>query len=226
MKKIILLLTLMTFVILIFISCKKCVQKNLGNVSFTATDLQIVPYKGTETLIFSDSLGDLLTYRGNRHGSNYNDRWVQCPSGDCPGAGGESCSGNYFFTEFYNIQFIQNSNINMQFNLWMDSGNPFNQNFTKYIGISVNFNDIKTWGFGCSFIFNKLQLYNYSKGGGSIVSLNDSLIIGPKKFYSVYVLKQNTPWESFSNLQYVYYSITQGIVGFKEQGGKTWYLSN
>ena len=58
MKFFILILTFFTILIMAFSSCKKnCESNNLGNVSFTPTDLQIVPYKGTETLIFKDSLG-------------------------------------------------------------------------------------------------------------------------------------------------------------------------
>ena len=81
----------------------------------------------------------------------------------------------------------------------------------------------KYWDFDWGYNIDGLKL---STSNGGNLSFKDSIIVGPKKFYSVYVLEQISTSSSYANLQYVYYSFKEGVVGFKEQGGKTWYLSN
>ena len=226
MKKLLPLIALFSVYILIFNSCKKCVQNNLGTVTFTQTELQIVPYTGTETLMFLDSLGDSLTFKGNGR-RDYGFQWFQCPQGDCPGAGGEDdCRGNYYFTEENITAFYSNKSyiyrvIQLYFS--MDQGTTFHQNIKKNFSIEVGFYDKKYWDFDWGYNIDGLKL---STSNGGNLSFKDSIIVGPKKFYSVYVLEQISTSSSYANLQYVYYTFKEGVVGFKEQGGKTWYLSN
>ena len=61
MKKNIFIIIIIWFLHLAFCSnAKKKLEKNLGTISFTAQDLQIVPYKGGEQLTFIDSLSGVI----------------------------------------------------------------------------------------------------------------------------------------------------------------------
>jgi len=44
-------------------------------------------------------------------------------------------------------------------------------------------------------------------------------------FYNVYVLKQIIKPDKDENLQYVYYSVSKGVVGFRTEEGHLWYLA-
>ncbi len=57
MKKNIFILIIIGYCCLFFVQCKKKVGKNLGTISFTAQDLQIVPYNGGETITLLIRLG-------------------------------------------------------------------------------------------------------------------------------------------------------------------------
>ena len=239
MRNLILISVLITFNILLLSSCKKCVQNNLGNVTFNPTDLKLIPYKGTETLTFKDSLGNTLIFTGQgRKTDNYQQQWFQCPNGDCPGAGGESCTGNYFSTEGDWTEFINRNSqyfFRQQIGLSMDRGNPFHQNIKKLFTIDFSYNDNSiNWEFyAVSFYFNDTLINQPYDATISKFSYKNNLTIGSKKFNSVYILEQftipssttNDP-QKYGNLQYVFYTIKDGIVGFKEKDSKTWYLSN
>jgi hypothetical protein len=218
MKKIIIILTLITLYILIFNSCKKpCESKNLGTVKFTSEDLKIVPYKGTETLTFLDSLGNKLTYKGDDRVRLYNNEHHEFSS-----SGNDECTGNYFYSEINDTRFKGND---LYFFIWvdllMDDGNPFNKNIKKSIEIKVVYEDTKIWIFDGYFNFNAMKLYNHTDTSESNLTLKDSLMIGLKKYYSVYVLKQNN-----TNIKTLFYIIKEGIVGFRTKEGHTWYLNN
>jgi hypothetical protein len=212
MKKIFFLLTLITFYILIFNSCKKnCESENLGTFKFTSTDLQIIPYQGKDSLIFSDSLGNLITYNGIGRGSveDYHDQYPNLNNNP------NFCIGDYFYTESNEIDlFGKNYPFGITIDLDMDSGSSFGQNIKKFFSLGISYEDIKFWHFGILINFDGLKLID------SNISLKDSLKIGPKTFYSVYVLTQNN-----DNLKTVFYTISQGVVGFRTNNGHTSYLS-
>jgi hypothetical protein len=204
-----------------FISCKKqdqCEQNNLGNVSFTLTDLQINPYLGTETLSFSDSLGNSMTFSGEESFKEYNQHY-QYPSTD-PNA----CWGDYFNTEYrYTIFQGKNKNSVIEINLNMDSGSPFHQNINKFLNITIR-NDVNININGSQYSrFNNLILYTVHN---TFVIYKDSLKIGSKVYKSVYILTNGSdvPTQN-NNLQTLFYNIKIGILGFKITGGKTWYLN-
>ena len=68
MNKRILTPIFISFFFLTFIQCKKCDPKELGVAFFSQTDLNIVPYIGTETLIFKDSIGDTIGFKPSEMG--------------------------------------------------------------------------------------------------------------------------------------------------------------
>jgi hypothetical protein len=223
MKKIIIILSLGIFYNLIFNSCKeKCESNNLGKVSFTQEDLKIVPYKGSEILSFSDSLGNVLNFNEGKRRSNYNEIIYEYPSSEV-----DDCKGDYFYPEINYTNFLgEGLNSFILVNLNMDRGNPFNQNINKFIVINVVFSDTRIWNFNCGFNFYTLKIFKNIDTTKSMLSYKDSLVIGQKKYFSVYVLKQIKDPETSNNLQYVFYTINNGIVGFKTKEGHAWYLNN
>jgi hypothetical protein len=214
MKKAVSILVLIIFFISIFNSCKKnCESENLGTFKFTSTDLQIIPYQGTDSLIFSDSLGNSITYNGIGRGSveDYHDQYPNLNNDP------NFCIGNYFYTENNDVAFGVNGkdyHFGINLSLSMDSGSPFGQNIKKIFGFDISYKDTKDWYFGITLNIDGLRL------SGNNISYKDSLKIGPNKFFSVYVMTQNN-----DNLKTVFYTISQGVVGFRTNNGHTWYLS-
>ena len=230
MKKVLSLIILMSVYVLMFDSCNKgCVSKNLGTINFTPTDLQIVPYNGTETLTFNDSLGNSIIFTGKgRISSNPNDdnKHSECPDGDC--GGNDICFGNYYYTQTNSIQF-QGQNSDFQINILLDMAEgSFHKDISKCFSITVKFKDgANIWLFSCpslySYSFDAMKISSLVKGYNSL-SYTHTLVIGPKTFNSVYVLGQIGI--AYNNLEYVYYTINEGIVGFRTVTGKRWYLGN
>jgi len=210
-----------------FIQCHKgCESKYLGELKFSPTDLAIVPYNGTEHLIFRDSLGDSICYDSTSiRSSQYYYRINDFSNDKCPG-NFYNCELNY--TDFVGYNYFTNISTDVHFN-------PFSTNMKKYIYISICYLKTQKWYFEGYFNFDNLKLYDitvsdiYTSGAlapfASISSFNDSLIVGPRKFYDVYKLKQIIKPDKIGNIQFVYYTISNGIVGFKTEEGHMWYLS-
>jgi hypothetical protein len=53
------------FLPLLFLISSCCDNKELGQVNFKQTELDINPYKGNEILSFNDNIGKIITYKGN-----------------------------------------------------------------------------------------------------------------------------------------------------------------
>lgn len=223
MKKNILFLAFLAITLssIFFIQCHKgCESKNLGELKFSPTDLAIVPYNGTEHLIFRDSLGDSICYDSTGIRSTQ-ERWPIYETGDpeCPGDN-YYCDVNY---THFNTHLEGNIHQSM---IWFDlEFIPFSANMKKNIYFHVFYQKTKTWFFSGDFNFENLALYNTSQSDAIVFSINDSLMIGPRKFYNVYILEQIKKPDKAENLKYLYYTISNGIVGFKTEEGHLWYLS-
>jgi len=222
MKKNISILYLSILAIQTLISCQKNCQSNLlGSVRFSQTDLYIIPYKGNEQRIYIASSGHKIIFNGTDRISHYGaegDEYVEFPKSD------DYCPGNYYYTEKNNIDFYGTvSGSWLNFDMGMTT--PFTIPVIKYIGISITVLDSIYSVFSNAYRFDSLKLYYYSPPYG-IIPVNESVSIGSKVFYNVYVLHSEMYLHSktVSNLETVYYSITEGIVGFQNEYGKTWYL--
>ena len=162
-----------------------------------------------------------MIYKGTGRFTNYNQIWNQFPNN-------EQCMGDYYYTENAGAEFqINNTNYMIWTNLSMDDGNPFHQNINKYINILVTYQYTSTvYIFNCVFSFNAQQIINPEYNSIGILFKNN-LTVGSKMFYSVYVLEQKKGISGGDeNIKYVYYTINNGVVGFKTYEGQTWYLSN
>jgi hypothetical protein len=227
MKKSILFFLILLYIILIDNSCqKKCEKENIGNVTFTSNDLKIEPYTGNETLMFLDSLKDTIIYVpeiGLQASGKYD--YMSGYTSQNPNDNNQ-CTGNYYYSEVTGTHFSGKDPSN--FGIWFDlrfSGSLFNKNLKKIIDIVVGYKDYNDWFFDQTYYFDGLNLQQPTEPNNSSLSFKDSLKIGPKKFHSVYILKQIQDPYKLANLQYVYYTIKEGIVGFKTKDGHTWYLN-
>ena len=221
MKKNISILLLSFMAIQILISCQKDCQSNLlGSIRFSQTDLNIIPYKGNEKLIYVASPGHQLVFNGSDRISHFGvegNQYVEFPESN------DYCPGNYYYTEKNSIDFYGTVSGSW---FWFDMGmsSPFTHPIRKYVGMNITVLDSIYWVFANGYSFDSLKLY-YNPPYG-IIPLNDSVLIGSKVFYKVYVLHSGMNLHSarVGNLETVFYSITEGIVGFRNEHGKTWYL--
>jgi len=221
MKKLALLLFLL-LCLFVFIQCKKeCQSKKVGDIRFTQTDLSIVPFNGNENIVFIDSISDSISYKGTIRKSDYNfykiyENHVESEE-DCPG-------------DWYNIEnnYTRFAGEINDFDMWFDlniGGDAFFGSIKKFIFVRVHFiKDYQEWYFGCRYAFDDLKLYDLSPTDNILLTYNDSLNIGPEKFYNVYTFNQIDKPSSKENLQFVYYTVSEGVIGFKTDSGHLWYL--
>jgi hypothetical protein len=208
---------------LTLIQCrKKCNSQLLGEIRLTQTDMKINPYTGTERIIFKDSVGDSLCY-GSGFRSSYS-TYIYDPSykSDIDGY----CSGDYYIIERNATYFTEDNYGAISVDITIED--PFKEN-KKNIIFGVSYKDSQKWYFYCDFIIDSIKLYVNPKpvyGSARILSYNDSIIIGPNKYYSVYSLSLYNDTDPQTHIQDVYYSLKNGIVGFKNNEGHLWFLSN
>ena len=76
--------------------CKKCnTNKNLGELNFTQTDLDIVPYDGNENMIFKNDYNDSIDFSGIRRESTFNNyTFITMDYVE-----DDHCGPNYYLTE-------------------------------------------------------------------------------------------------------------------------------
>ena len=208
MKRFLLLLMFAILFSVAFIQCKRCKDKSLGENDFTSSDLSVVPYNGNEKLVFNDASDDSVLYSGAGRSSviiNSQDAAV----GDC--------AGDYFYYEMNHTQFLTAIN-HRSIDLYLSFADSVPTNIYKSFVISLDYPGLTEGHFQTHLFFNDLKL-NEIRPGGRIKAFNDSIDIGPKKFYSVYTLND----ENDTN-KIVYYSFHKGVVGFVTAGGHLRYL--
>jgi hypothetical protein len=210
MKRFLFLLLCALFISTAFLQCKRCKDKSLGDRSFTQTDLNIVPYYGTETLIFKDTLNDSVTYKGYGRSSLM---ITPQPASD------KECTGDYYNSELNHTQFLTNIN-HRSIDFYLGYYDSVTSTAFKYVNIGLDFPRTEEGRFQSRFYFNNLNLIQ-DNSNGRIRAFDDSLTIGPKKFYSVYTLGEITDTNKI-----VYYSVNKGIVGFVTSDGHLRYLAH
>jgi len=219
MRKKTLLLIMLIVTLITFTQCNKCKSKKLGYIQLSQTDLNIVPYNETETLNFKDSIGNTIQFLGEYSQTQNNPQYENASSDpDCP--------GNYYDVEEHSVRF-NSALISGHIWLYMIQYPSFsNEDIQKLLFITTEYQDTQYWSFNCFFEFYELKLYNSTSSRGSILTFNDSLVVGQNKYYSVYTLNQSTAVTGYANLKTLYYSINNGIIGFKTDQGHLWYLDN
>lgn len=221
MKRTVFLLIVMVLSSLLFVQCKKCKTEELSDKNFTAEDLAIVPYNGTEKLTFKNEVGDSICFTGQGRSSTMNVTY------EVRDWDGEECHGDHRMVEFNKIEFTCD-NADTTIAVYLRFHHPFNETENeKHILIEWEHSDNNASPefFGIYTFYSDTikspESYPDSYYGiilnyyGSYYPLH----IGNKTFTRVYEM---TYFDSFGFS--IYYSVSQGIVGFKERSGTVWYL--
>ena len=204
---------------MLFEQCKK-EGKDLGTISFTPQDLQIIPYKGGEVIFMLDSLGDSLLYTLGPRWTGYYD--VRNDSVQ---------SKKSIYENYYNVEMARASATG-GFDITLSFSDPFVSPLEKYFTIST----FNTYGmdsamsvinpFTGKWRFDAGKLYALPGANSSPISYYDTLTIINKTYYSVYGLSQilNSTDSVYNTISTVYYSVQQGFVGVQTSLGDRFCL--
>jgi len=216
-NKIVILFVVFSLTSVTFSSCNKCKSKNFGTITFSQTDLNILPYNGAEKLIFKDSLNDSIIFNGKDRSSNFGNISYEHYH--------EYCAGDYVNSEINFTQFrIDDNDYGCRISLSIID--PFVSPHLKDMNLTIIYKKGGEWFFEGSFDFNEQKLTGICYSPNSVEGLVDTLTLGPKVFNNVYTLVQNEDPFGLDNLKTVYYSVSKGIVGFKSKDEHLWYLAN
>lgn len=215
MKKTVLIIISGILFSLLFAQCKKeCNSTQIEDKTFTVQQLAIVPYDGTETLVFKNLQGDSICFTGQGRASEMSLKYSN------PDAGEDDCIGNYRNTETNSVKFNCGTDSLISLKLYFPF--PFNE-LESLTVIRIAFCD--QFNAAYSFYGDTINNYNlyYSYYGYScpdfVSGYYSDISFGDKTFHAVYELM-------FYNSQgkTLYYSVSQGIVAYKESSGTIWYL--
>lgn len=218
MKRTILLISLMTVLSFLFVECKKnCNSKELDDKTFTDMERNIVPYNGSETLIFKNSIGDSLVFIGQGRTSKMDNR-VEFPDHD-----EDECAGNTRNAESNQVSFKcgnTDSIIRIALDFWRPFDNDENIKLIDFSYSSIGY--VSSNYFYGTYMFYSDTLVSPTNAWQNfylITAYYNSLTLINKTYQRVYEL-------SFFNSygRTLYYNIIQGVVGYKESSGTIWYL--
>jgi len=217
MRKTVLLLLFVTITMLMFVQCKKCKSKQLDDKNFTDLERQIIPYNGTETLVFKNLNGDSICFTGQGRTTRMNSN-VEYPDHH-----EDECAGDRRNSESINVTF-RCGNTDSTISIVLYFIKPFGE-----------FENLKIIIFDCSNIFDNFYAiygfygdtilnthlyydctYNYNY---NITGYFNSLTLANKTYSNVYEFMIFN-----GHGRTLYYTRLQGIVGCKEMSGIIWYL--
>jgi len=209
------------------VSCKKkdsssSSGSNLGNYSFTQSELAILPYPTHDTLVFKSTSGELRAfyYRGRNSKTT---TYYEHP--DNP----EPYKGNYYTCEENSSGFVSSNGDVIFFNLHFS--NPYKESSgVKYFSLGVSPTYLGSCCYSALFRFDANSIISYLpdsafKSGGYVKSFNSLFSVGPRLFSDVYELVgPGFTYYCPVYVSVVYYSIAGGFLGYAENTGKTWFL--
>jgi hypothetical protein len=195
------------FIISILITqvcCNKCKTKTEGPYTLSTVDLSMIPYRGNETLVYKNLAGDSVTFIGVK-------RYSRIDHGDTLRKEEPLCAVAEWQYEWNFSTFSYSANGDM----WVGESNNRNRRifeiwFEFHTPIDFWYDNIVSINSG-NFYCNNNQ-----------IAPIDSLLIGNNKYYSVFEFYYNGC--SKPALPIIYYTIAQGIVGFKTTNSDYWYL--
>jgi hypothetical protein len=202
MRSILLYAILFLAVIFQQYSCRCPHTTDEGSFYLTGEDKSVIPYSGNVTLTFKNLSGDSLIF--SSHGRNSTMIELNTPDNN-----NDDCLKSYCEVERDEIWITSDSNPQDFLRLSLSR----NKNYFTRFSIYSYMNSIPNCHVNDGCYVNAMNFY-YSKD--SLITPMDSIIIGSRIFYSVY------KFQSENNV--LYYTISQGIVGFKEVEGQDWYL--
>jgi hypothetical protein len=192
-------------------------------MQFSQKELDMIPYKGNETLVFKSTTEPFLSYTGTQRTTQSGIYYE-----DLKNVEETHCKGTYYYTQSSWIEFRSATGgydliTEMYFTSLFDSG------FIKGIfilGLNLKIDSIRN--FSGQYVFASDTLYNGLHNavyGTMIKGFHSSLQLGQKSYSNVYELDGDygspniTEWISS-----VYYCFSNGLVGFRTNKGKLWYL--
>ena len=145
--------------LLIFIQCKKCHNKFLGNIDFTQTDLNIVPYNGTENIIFKDSIGDSLYFHsGFRQVGAYQKVPIHSYEQD-------QCEPDFYYYA-NNYTYFKEGNNDFGLDLELSF---MNYGSIKSFHLQIHYADSQNWFYDGNFTFANLHIFAGREGGHNCI---------------------------------------------------------
>jgi len=223
MKKQSFLLGVLVISLLLINSCQKCHENELSSVKFTQNELKMIPYTGNDTLLFKSATEPSLSYYGTERttqsGIDYE---------DLKNVEETHCKGTYYYSQSSWIDFRSaHGDYNLRTEMYFT--NLFDSGYIEGIfifGLGLNINSIRD--FSGQYVFELDTLYSgkYIEGFSKIIKgFYSTIQLGQKSYHNVYEFDgdysspNTTEWISS-----VYYCFSDGLVGFRTNKGKLWYL--
>jgi hypothetical protein len=200
-----------------FSGCNKCTEKQSGSYKFTDRELQIIPYSGPETLIFLNLSGDTMHFQAGERVSSM----IQ----DYPNREDE-CKGNYYLLENNTID-ISSGNNSWLFSLTLYvTPTPTSDVYSKIIEFEASVPAQRKTTLSDAFLlFEQDSIMRYQSASGPELIFHDSLTIGSKIFTNVYEINLIREYNNSTDwVDKIYYTISQGIVGFSTHRSELWYF--
>lgn len=213
--------------LVILSSCKKdrgnspCNDTKLGTFKFSDSELKIIPYNIGDQIVFKSSVFDSIIYDFDEEfgGISIDKEFSTYAS---------ECKGRYYEHEYKCLIFKNKYMDNLIF--FISFSNPFMDTIiTKRISIQIK-NDIPSNGcFHGSYCFQTDTIFNHHdtiyQRLGTVKKFHNSIELGPKTFLNVYELNGIDQYQIFDNyITELFYSINEGVVGYKLNNGKAYYL--
>ncbi len=228
----ILFLTILTIVFLANPRCKKdCTGDVLTDIKFSPSEIAVVPYTGGHKYIFKDSINDSIcffSHNPKHFTGNVSETLPAYPGEDIEGCLGDTRSAEYISWGLWTSNSQDTSIV-----IYIKYYHPFGED-EKYKDIYIELTyDQAYLEFSGWFSF-----YNYMNEKDTIVSLlhsaqslyvqgsyqlngyYNSIELNGHSFDKVYEM------EHYDNIGHVkiYYSISIGIVGFRDRFGTLWHI--
>jgi hypothetical protein len=209
--------------LLLITSCKKCHENELSSVQFSQNELNMIPYKGNETLVFKSTTEPFLSYNGTERITQSGIYYE-----DLKNVEETHCKDTYYYSQSSWIDFRSaHGDYNLRTEMYFT--NLFDSGYIEGIfifGLGLNINSIRD--FSGQYVFESDTLYSgkYIEGFSKIIKgFYSTIQLGQKSYHNVYEFDGDysspnaTEWISS-----VYYCFSDGLVGFRTNKGKLWYL--
>ena len=205
---------------ILFISCQnKCQNSQVADLKFSDEELKINPYTGKERLTYSSSANDNIVFpEGDRYS-------IEQKYFTDPNSPESACKNNYYYGET-NSMYKNDGNSVFNIILIYNYTDFYRSDLRKRFDLYIFIRKLNA-SFNGSFIFGQDTLMrDISNNYDSIVDFQMTKVIGPRTFDKVYELyahnegAKDTAW-----IPTVFYSIKQGLVGFKTNNGNIYYSS-
>ena len=197
-------------------------------MAFSRDDLAINPYKDSSSVVFISSFRDTIRLKGSRHTGNMtvqengfnSDLWVY-----------DHCKGRWYDSQFDWTWFYDLSPGSPQIEIELALPLLFNSSSPgKTISFACSVPDTSFGTFKGTYQYDKDSIWSLTPShyNGFVEGYQTSLVLGPKTYFDVYKLHSDTTDNSMyiipDWIDRVYYSVSDGIVGFSLKSGKYYYL--